>query len=78
MDANAIGFADVLPIFWRSRLRSGYSGRRLPPFADRSARYAPRERDYQRAHSSSARDRPRSRRCRRVKSQTHASSERSD
>jgi hypothetical protein len=28
----------VLPIFWRSRLRSGYSGRRLPPFADRSAR----------------------------------------
>jgi hypothetical protein len=37
MDANAIGFADVLPIFWRSRLRSGYSGRRLPPFADRSA-----------------------------------------
>jgi hypothetical protein len=38
MDANAIGFADVLPIFWRSRLRSGYSGRRLPPFADRSAR----------------------------------------
>ena len=38
MVANAIGFADVLPIFWRSRLRSGYSGRRLPPFADRSAR----------------------------------------
>ena len=29
MVANAIGFADVLPIFWRSRLRSGYSGRRL-------------------------------------------------
>jgi hypothetical protein len=50
MDANAIGFADVLPIFWRSPLRSGYSGRRLPPFADRARGYAPRERDYQRAH----------------------------
>jgi hypothetical protein len=67
MDANAIGFADVLPIFWRSRLRSGYSGRRLPPFADRSARLrAKGARLPAGAFVLCTRDRPRGRRCRRA------------
>jgi hypothetical protein len=41
MDANAIGFADVLPIFWRSRLPSGYSGRRF--LLSRTARAVTRQ-----------------------------------
>jgi len=58
MDANAIGFADVLPIFWRSHLRSGTAADGFLLSRTAARGYAPRERDYQRAHSSSARDRP--------------------
>jgi hypothetical protein len=43
MDANAIGFADVFADILAIALAIRLSGRRLPPFADRSARLRAKE-----------------------------------